>query len=290
MTSATGVLVDVLFDESELFFPDTHELIIGISNAAAMNRFFLGHVSEEVTSLLCYKNRLYMKITKLLIGFLTATVILVSCSSNNSSSGADANLATTTTIPVVALNPSTELDLLAKRVTAVDYSRLSINHEGIFAVILRDKRAGDVYTVGTFTLWRWDGKIWNDVSGSIKDRPLDIEFFEPGSSYGGTKVTSYDYNEDGVIDFLLEFDEKDRGINHSPGAILSSRGGNWHWESLMTLDGTISQAAMSWFYWPDSRRLSIRDFPPDSMATDVTVNWDAERKMFVAQSEYVYGD
>jgi len=231
-----------------------------------------------------------MKNMKLLIGFLSATVILISCSTSGSTSSSDSGEATTTTLPAPALNPQTELDVLAKKVNAADYSRLSINHDGIFAVILRDKRSGAVCTVGTFTLWRWDGKLWNDVSGSIKDRPIDIQFFEPGADTGGSRVTSYDFNQDGVTDYLLEFDEKNLGMNHTSGGILSNRGGVWHWESVMSLDGSISQNAMSWFYWPDSNRLSMRDYPPESLPTDVTVNWDADREMFVAQSEYVYGD
>jgi hypothetical protein len=222
------------------------------------------------------------------IGFLVATMFLAACANQKSSS--PVNTSTTTTLAIKATNPQIELDALAKKVRAIDYSRLSISHDGIFAVILRDKRVGDVYTVGTFTFWRWDGKIWNDVSGSIHDRPVDIEFFEPRSTYGGTSVTSYDYNEDGVIDYLLNFDESQFGQNHSVGAILSSRGGTWHWESIMSLDGSISQAAMSWFYWPESDRISVRDYPPESMPTDVDVLWDADREMFVAQSDYVYGD
>ena len=231
-----------------------------------------------------------MKNMKLLIGFLFATVILISCSTNGSTSSGDSGEATTTTLPIPALNPQTELEVLAKKVNAVDYSRLSINHDGIFAVILRDKRSGAVCTVGTFTFWRWDGKLWNDVSGSIKDRPVNIMFFEPGADTGGSLVTSYDFNQDGVIDYLLEFNEKNLGMNHTYGAILSNRGGAWHWESVMSLDGSISQGAMSWFYWPDSNRLSMRDYPPESLPTDVTINWDADREMFIAQSEYVYGD
>lgn len=231
-----------------------------------------------------------MKNMKLLMGFLATTSMLTSCSSNSSNPSTDSSAVTTSTLPVPALNPQTELEDLAKKVKAADYSRLSINHDGIFAVILRDKRSGAVRTVGTFTFWRWDGKLWNDVSGSIKDRPVDIEFFEPGADTGSTRVTSYDFNQDGVIDYLLEFDEKNMGMNHSAGAILSNRGGAWHWESVMSLDGSISQSAMSWLYWADSNRLSMRDYPPESLPTDVSVNWDADREMFVAQSDYVYGD
>ena len=232
-----------------------------------------------------------MKNLKLFIAFFVATVTLNSCSSNDSSSSNNSSLVTTTSLPVKALNPSTELDLLAKKIKAVDYSRLSINHEGIFAVILRDKRSGAVFSVGTFSLWRWDGKIWNDVSGVITgDRPLDSVFFEPGSSYGATTVTSYDLNQDGVVDFLVDFNDKDMGLNHPAGTILSNRNGIWHWESFMFLDGTISQAGESLNYWPDSKRLSIRDYPKDSTATDVSLNWDSDRKLFIAQPDYAYGD
>jgi hypothetical protein len=231
-----------------------------------------------------------MKKTKVHTGFFLATLLLVSCATEKSNTSVDSDITTTTAAPVKASNPQIELDSLAKKVRATDYSRLSINHDGIFAVVLRDERRGPAQTVGTFTFWRWDGKVWNDVSGSIRDRPIDIEFFEPGSTYGGATVTSYDFNEDGVVDFLLNFEETQLGMNHSLGAILSSRGGTWHWESIMSLDGEISQAAMSWFYWSDSDRLSVRDFPPESMATDVDVHWDAEREMFITQNEYVYGD
>jgi hypothetical protein len=225
-----------------------------------------------------------------LTGFLIATLFVASCANETTNTTTGTEASATTTVVIKATNPQIELDALAKKVRAIDYSRLSISHDGIFSVVLRDKQIGDVYNVGTFTLWRWDGKVWNDVSGSIRDRPLDIKFFEPRSNYGATSVTSYDFNEDGTIDYLVNFDESQLGLNHSAGAILSSRGGTWHWESIMTLDGTISQAAMSWFYWPDSDRLSVRDFPPESMATNVDVRWDTDRKMFVTQSEYVYGD
>ncbi len=233
-----------------------------------------------------------MKKSRARIGFLIATLLLVACSGKSGGNSADSTVPASTVPPVKALNPLTELDALAKRVKAVDYSRLSINHDGIFAVILRDKIVGAVYTVGTFTLWRWDGKVWNDVSGSVIDRPIDIQFFEPRSTNGAKTVTSYDFNEDGVVDFLVNFDDAARGLNHDAGGILSNRSGEWHWEYVQFLDGTIEQAAMSWYYWPDSNRLSIRDYPPESMATDVTVNWDPQREMFIADpnSYTYYGD
>lgn len=226
------------------------------------------------------------------IAFLIATVFLAGCSGSSRSKSTVTKVPETAAPTVKALNPLTELDALAERVKAVDYSRLSINHDGIFAVVLRDKVQGSIYTVGTFTLWRWDGKVWNDVSGSVADRPIDIQFFEPRAATGAKKVTSYDFNEDGVVDFLVNFDDAEVGLNHDVGAILSNRGGEWHWEYVQFLDGTTQQAAMSWYYWPDSNRLSIRDYPPESMATDVTVNWDPQREMFVADpnSYTYYGD
>lgn len=230
-----------------------------------------------------------MKKSKKSIGLLIATVILAGCSGQGSGTVVDSTIPASTIPPVKATNPQNELDALARRVKAVDYSRLSISHDGIFAVILRDKVVGAIYTVGTFTLWRWDGKVWNDVSTSVIDRPIDIEYFEPRSASGAKTVTSYDFNEDGIIDYLVNFDEANRGLNHDVGAILSNRGGTWHWEYVEFLDGNIDQASMSWYYWPEENRLSIRDYPPESMATDVTVNWNPEKERFVADpNSYTY--
>jgi hypothetical protein len=233
-----------------------------------------------------------MKKTKRCIGLLFATALLGACTSQGDANSSDTSIASSTTLPVKAMNPQIELDALAKRVDAVDYSRLSINHEGIFAVILRDKRVGGVTSVGTFTFWRWDGKLWNDVSGSIVDRPVSIDFFEPRSNFGASVVTSYDFNKDGVIDFLVEFNEKNLGLNHAAGGILSNRGGEWHWESFMFLDGTIAQAGESFMFDTESNILSFRDYPAGYygyQADSVELYWDSERKMFVAdQNSYTY--
>jgi hypothetical protein len=230
-----------------------------------------------------------MKKTKRCIGLLFATVLFGACTGQGGGTSTDSTVPLPTTPPTKAANPQSELDALAKRVKAVDYSRLSINHDGIFAVILRDKVRGAIYTVGTFTLWRWDGKVWNDVSTSVVGRPIDSEYFEPRSFTGTKTVTSYDFNEDGVIDFLFDFDDAERGLNHSVGAILSNRGGEWRWEFVEFLDGTVQQAATSWYYSPDSNQLTIRDYPPESMPTDVTVNWDPKREMFITDpNSYVY--
>jgi hypothetical protein len=224
-----------------------------------------------------------------------AALLVSSCSLQDTKSNVSTtNAVVETTLPAKAANPMLALSDLAQRVKAVDYSRLSINHDGIFAVILRDKRYGAVASVGTFTLWRWDGTMWNDVSTSIVDQPLGLEFFEPRSNYGATIVTSYDYNEDGVVDFLVEFNEKDLGLNHSAGGILSNRGGFWHWESFIYLDGSSGKAADSLSYNPKTHELTIRDYPSDRFgyqADAVTVYWDAPREVFVADpNTYSYVD
>jgi hypothetical protein len=220
-----------------------------------------------------------------------ATLFAAACSSDNlGATTTSSSVVTTTSIPARALNPVIELEALAQKVNAADFSRISINHDGMFAVILRDKRKGGVTTVGTFTFWRWDGKVWNDVSSSIIDRPLDPAFFEPGSGIGGTLVTSYDLNADGVIDYLVEFNDREIGLNHPIGSILSNRGGAWHWESIMSSDGSISQAGQELSYFPDSKSMSMRDYPPDCLSEDVTVIWDEEREMFVSLGEKIYGD
>lgn len=221
------------------------------------------------------------------IGFLATTILLVACSGQNGGGSSDTTIptTTTTTLPSKAPNPVTELDALAKRVKAVDYSRVSINHEGMFAVILRDKRVGGVTSVGTFTFWRWDGKVWNEVSATIADRPLSIDFFEPRSNLGASVVTSYDFNMDGVVDFLVEFNEKDLGLNHAAGGVLSNRGGVWHWESFVSLDGTISRAGESFMFDRETGILSFRDYPAGNFgyqADNVELYWDSEREMFVA--------
>lgn len=226
-----------------------------------------------------------MKKTNASIGFFLATVLVAACSSGISDHSTDSVAPTTTQVVMPAKNPMIELGALARNTKAVDYSRLSINHDGIFAVVIRDKRVGGVTSVGTFTFWRWDGNVWNDVSGAVIGRPLDFEFFESGSKYGANVVTSYDYNQDGIVDFLVEFNEKDLGLNHSAGAILSSRGGQWHWESFMYLDGSIGQVGTSMMYDPDTNELTFRDYPSDRagyQAEQVTLNWDAQRGIFVA--------
>ena len=228
---------------------------------------------------------------KRILAVIAATLSAGACSTTNSSATTtSSSVETTTSIPSKAANPLAELEVLAQTVNAADFSRISINHDGMFAVVLRDKRKGGVTTVGTFSFWRWDGKVWNDVSGSIVDRPLDPAFFEPGSGIGGTSVTSYDLNADGLIDYLVEFNDREIGLNHPIGSILSNRGGAWHWESIMSSDGSISQAAQELSYFPDSKSMSMRDYPPDRLPEDVTIIWDEEREMFVSLGEKIYGD
>ena len=236
-----------------------------------------------------------MKKSPARIGFLVATVLLTACAGSGGANSGDTTLPASTVPATKAMNPLTELDALAKRVKAIDYSRLSINHDGIFAVILRDKRVGSVTSVGTFTFWRWDGKVWNDVSPSIIDRPVSIDFFEPRSNFGANVVTSYDFNEDGVIDFLVEFNEMNMGLNHSAGGILSNRGGDWHWERFEYLDGTVGQSGESFDYDPKSNMLSFRDYPDGYygyQADSVDLYWNPQRELFEADpnSFTYYGD
>jgi hypothetical protein len=230
-----------------------------------------------------------MPIGQWTVKFCLATLLLTSCSSTSTP-------ATSTEPPPLenpatpAVSPWNELETLAVSTNAADYSRLSISHDGIFAVILRDKKKGNVATVGTFTLWRWDGKVWNDVTTAIRDLPLGPEYFVPRSTLGARIVTSYDYNQDGIVDFLVNFNEAELGLNHEVGGILSIRGGEWHWETIKFVDGTEGQAGTSLYFWPESNRLSIRDYPPDQMATDLDVMWNDEWKMFVVQDGLAYGD
>ena len=233
-----------------------------------------------------------MKKTKRCIGLLFATALLGACTSQGGANSSDTTIPSSTTLASKAINPQIELEALAKRVKAIDYSRLSISHDGIFAVILRDKSFGNVTSVETFTFWRWDGKVWNDVSASIVDRPVSIDFFEPRSNFGANVVTSYDFNEDGIVDFLVEFNEKDMGLNHAAGGVLSSRGGEWHWERFEYLDGTVGQSGESFMYDPESTTLSFRDYPSGYygyQADNVDLYWDSQRELFVAdRNTYTY--
>lgn len=214
----------------------------------------------------------------------------VACSTGGSSpiSTLAESPATTESAPVP--NPWTSLEALALRENAIDHSRLSVDHEGMFAVVLADKRSRGICCVGTFTFWRWDGSSWNEVTKSISSVP-DFTLFEPGSSYGAFQVTSYDYNQDGVIDFLVKFDESEMGLNHPLGGILSRRGGSWDWERFVLTDGQIVPLVQSLEHWPDSAVMTMRDFPlPDQMAAEVDVRWDSDREKFVANGMPYLGD
>lgn len=191
---------------------------------------------------------------------------------------------TTTSLIPHAPNPWTELEKLANRLNNIDYSRLSISHQGIFAVILTNKRNLGLWDIGTFSLWQWDGMDWTDVTPIINNQPDlgDQTDISDGSATGARFVTTYDYTEDGVNDFLVSFDESTMGLNHPLGGVLSNVTGAWWWLSFKDFEGDFTTTMQELNYSTKLKRLHARDYMnPEFPFYDTNYfNWDKTRGYF----------
>lgn len=229
-----------------------------------------------------------------LITVMVATILGFGCGSS-AESGQPVETSTSTTLPPVpAANPWNELELLAKRFKSLDYSRLSISHDGIFAVVLKNKRNFGLWDVGTVTLWQWDGRVWTDVTATISNVPdsSDPSMMEDKSSTGGRFVTTYDYTKDGVNDFLVSFDESAMGYNHPVGGILALIDGKWSWQEFMSYDGTLTTLMQELNYSTDRQIITARDYMRQEFPfyDENDFYWDSDHSFFRGTGGAVYGD
>ncbi len=185
--------------------------------------------------------------------FVSSILIFVAACSGGSSTPTTTSITTTTLSPASAQE---ELDKLAKQSTAVDYSMISDSQCGKFALLVVPE---DVH------FYRWTSTGWQQDDSNfgnwIPKYPLS--------------VTTNDYTNDGLDEFLLS-------IDMSAGAILAQFECKWQW---LPFQGTSGQEL--YFYnltWSaDQKQLSGTDYDSDGDLIDVQFVWFPEDRVFISR-------
>jgi hypothetical protein len=137
---------------------------------------------------------------------------------------------------------------------AIDYSHLSEGPCGIYGlVVLHDH----------LEFYVWTGSDWSNISavlGADGDTPP-------------LTVTSRDYTDDGVIDFLVSYDGTVYG-GRQFGGILYLRGCDWGWADITTMDGEAGQVLDALYYDDSIGLLYGEDILPGGGRTSVVVWYD----------------
>jgi hypothetical protein len=130
--------------------------------------------------------------------------ITASCSSSTVES-------TTTTIAPsttsTSKDPQSELDALADKLQAVDYSRISESDCGRFAVVVQKTQV---------KFFEWEENSWKDASRLLGvDREIDPYL-----------VTTADYTGDNIYEFLVSYNKDGQQGGHLAGQLSVEMGKN----------------------------------------------------------------
>lgn len=148
---------------------------------------------------------------------------------------------------------------LAKSLGAVDQSRISTGSCGTFALIVQADR---------ITFWEWNGTKWRDRSSL-----LGSEGQGPGDS-----VTSGDFTYDGVIDFLVGYNEP-RAAHGDYGGVFAERDCNWSWVEIGAA-GSGQHEVDSLSYDAENHQLNAIDYKPEGGRGHVVLRYDADNHFF----------
>jgi hypothetical protein len=191
------------------------------------------------------------------------------------------------TAPITTIAPPSPwviLETRVKRDKALDYSQLSISHSGVFALVIGESFTGETCCPGgDVRLLKWGSGAWSDVSARMPMLPM----FDDGSPWPATSVTTYDYTQDGINDFLISYFDINR-LNWSMGKILAIHRGEWQWLPFVPNSSTeVADTVASLSY---NGVLSGRDYYSDGGSFTNTWRWDPSREIFESQGPPWGGD
>lgn len=173
-----------------------------------------------------------------------------------------------TAAPVITAppDPQAEFDRLADRLNSKDRSKLSQGSCGLWGMVILSDRV---------KFYEWNGAVWQDRS------PL----LGPDDEVPPMIVTSADYNWDGQIDFLVNYDPTGNSGGeliggHIYGGIFAQYECEWLWMDFVMLDGTVTQTMDVLTYDRRSGELSAQDFSPQGGRTTVRLYWDPDNNAF----------
>ena len=192
----------------------------------------------------------------------TTTVPETTTTSSMTSTLAPTTVPTTMSPPTSAapLDPQAEFDKLADGLGSIDRSKLSRNSCGTWGmVVLRDR----------IKFFEWNGTRWQDRS----------QMLGPDGDTPPLKVTSHDYNGDGQMDYLVQYDGTVY-MGHIYGGIFVQYECNWRWADFMTLGGNVTQTLDVLGYDRELDTLTAQDFLPQGGRVPVVVVWDYEMNAF----------
>ena len=203
-------------------------------------------------------NKMKLRLSRiiLLIG-ITCGLSACTASSRNATSTTDV---ATTSVQTIPKNPKNELELLAKSLEAIDYSRISDSKCGKYAVIVTESDSD---------LYQWANNEWQSSNYP------DNEIIDPA-----IKVTTRDYTWDKVNDFLMTYQNGGpEGTEY--GAILHLDNCRWKWAGFENSEGV--HGSVKWLSYDDeSDTLSAFDLMPADMGvpedtrTDIYVRWEGD--------------
>ena len=109
--------------------------------------------------------------------------------------------ATSTSVPWVQGAATKAWNTFVKSFDVVDVSQVSKGECGLRAMLI---------TEGSLTFYWWDGLRWNDDSSQLNG----------GKGHMPTKVYSYDFTNDGVLDFFVTYDDQRASGGPTYGALF----------------------------------------------------------------------
>ncbi len=186
--------------------------------------------------------------------------ITASCSSSTVES-------TTTTIAPsttsTSKDPQSELDALADKLQAVDYSRISESDCGRFAVVVQKTQV---------KFFEWEENSWKDASRLLGvDREIDPYL-----------VTTADYTGDNIYEFLVSYNKDGQQGGHQFGGIFWQVNCQWKWAKIKEFYDT-SEAMDLLAYDKSTKELTAWGDGPEGR-TDVILTFNSQSNQFDAQT------
>jgi len=169
--------------------------------------------------------------------------------------GQSSTTTTTSQAPVTSTeskDPQIELDVLAKSLNAVDYSRISKSQCGRFSLVVQKTRV---------QFFQWLNNTWENKSTLLG----------PDSEIDPYLVTTHDYTRDGSNEFLVSYNKDGQQGGHEYGGIFLQVDCQWQWAKIVgyydtseTMDSLAYDAATkeltAWGDGPNGRENVVLTF------------------------------
>jgi len=203
---------------------------------------------------------LHLSAAKVLLIFLLPASLVACAAGEVTTTSTLETLAPTTT---VEKDSQIELESLASKSNAIDFSRISKSKCGDFSLVVQETR---------ISFYEWKNNSWIDRS-ELLGNDSDMDPF---------LVTTRDYTGDGIFEFLVSYNENGESGGYEFGAIFMQVSCNWKWAKLRGYD-EITEVMDYLAYEKSTNSLVALDYGPGGRA-NVVLTFNSQLNEFEAMT------